>query len=47
MIEIIKVIGSYIGLLAGLFVFYDRFAKGRPVVSITNSARSDASVTAD
>jgi hypothetical protein len=35
MIEIIKAIGSYIGLLTGIFVFYDRFAKGRPVVSIT------------
>jgi hypothetical protein len=35
MLEVIKTLGSYIGLLTGLVVLYDRMAKGRPVASLT------------
>jgi hypothetical protein len=31
MIELIKTLGSFVGLLTGAVFFYDRFAKGRPI----------------
>jgi hypothetical protein len=33
--ELIKTIGSFVGLLAGAFTLYDRIAKGRPIATIT------------
>jgi hypothetical protein len=33
--ELIKTIGSFVGLLAGAFTLYDRIAKGRPIANIT------------
>jgi hypothetical protein len=35
MIEELKAIGSFVGLLTGAFYFYDRLAKGRPIASLT------------
>ena len=35
MIEFIKTVGSFIGLLTGVAYFYDRIAKGRPIASLT------------
>ena len=35
MIEYVKDIGSFVGLVTGLFYFYDRFARGRPIGSFT------------
>jgi hypothetical protein len=35
MFEELKTIGSIVGLLTGLFVLYDRYAKGRPIASLT------------
>jgi hypothetical protein len=37
MIEVIKLVGSIVGLVTGLFVFIDRVLKGRPVASLTIS----------
>jgi len=37
MIEGIKLIGSIVGLITGLFVFVDRLLRGRPVASLTIS----------
>src|SRR5579871_2484291 len=34
-IEAIKTLGSVAGLLSGLFLIYDRIAKGRPIASLT------------
>jgi hypothetical protein len=35
MIEEIKTVGSFVGLLTGVFLIYDRYAKGRPIASLT------------
>jgi hypothetical protein len=35
--EVLKTIGSFAGLLSAAFLIYDRFAKGRPVASLTIS----------
>jgi hypothetical protein len=35
MIEGIKLIGSLVGLATGVFVFFDRILKGRPIASLT------------
>lgn len=35
MIEAIKTIGAFVGLLTGIAYFYDRLAKGRPIASLT------------
>jgi hypothetical protein len=46
MIEVIKTIGSFVGLLTAVVYFYDRFAKGRPAAILDNFAGSAPSVTA-
>ena len=33
--ELFKTLGAWVGLLSGLFLLYDRYAKGRPVASLT------------
>jgi hypothetical protein len=33
--EIIKTLGSFVGLLTGAVFFYDRFAKGRPIAYLS------------
>ena len=35
--ELFTTIGSFVGLITGILFFYDRFAKGRPVASLTIS----------
>ena len=35
MLEIVKTVGSIVGLLTGAFILYDRYAKGRPMASLT------------
>ena len=35
MFELLKEIGAFVGLLTGVFVFYDRYARGRPVASLS------------
>ena len=35
MFELFKSIGAFVGLLSGLFLLYDRYAKGRPIASFT------------
>jgi hypothetical protein len=35
MLEIVKTIGAFVGLLTGITYFYDRMAKGRPVASLS------------
>jgi hypothetical protein len=35
MLEFLKSIGAISGLLSGLFLLYDRYAKGRPIASFT------------
>jgi hypothetical protein len=37
MFEWIKTLGSFVGLLTGIVVVYDRLAKGRPCASLTIS----------
>jgi hypothetical protein len=39
MIEAIKLVGSIVGLLTGIAVFYDRMARGRPIASLTTTTR--------
>jgi hypothetical protein len=41
MLEAIKTLGSMVGLVTGLFYFYDRIAKGRPVASLTISLENN------
>ena len=33
--ELLTWLGSMAGLLSGAFLLYDRFAKGRPIASLT------------
>jgi len=33
--ELLKTIGAFVGLITGVFVFYDRFNKGRPIATLT------------
>jgi hypothetical protein len=33
--ELLKTIGSFVGLLTGAVTVYDRLAKGRPIATIT------------
>jgi hypothetical protein len=35
MLEVLKTIGSFLGLLTTIVYFYDRMAKGRPIGSLT------------
>lgn len=35
MIEEIKTVGSTVGLFSGIFLIYDRIARGRPIASLT------------
>jgi hypothetical protein len=35
MIEAIKLIGSIVGLLTGIFTVYDRYVRGRPIASLS------------
>jgi hypothetical protein len=41
MFELLKTIGSFVGLLTGAFTVYDRVAKGRPVATLTFSKVGD------
>jgi hypothetical protein len=44
MIEAIKTLGSFVGLLTGLVVFYDRLVKGRPIASLTTTHNGRACI---
>jgi hypothetical protein len=46
MIEEVKLIGSVVGLLAGVFVVYDRWAKSRPIASLTVNNRGPRKIAA-
>jgi hypothetical protein len=35
MIEAIKLVGSIVGLLTGIFTVYDRYVRGRPIASLS------------
>src|SRR5262245_46874763 len=41
MIETVKTIGSLVGLATGIFILYDRLARGRPVASLTISRENE------
>ena len=41
MIETIKSIGSIVGLLAGIFVVFDRYMRGRPIATLSFPVEND------
>jgi hypothetical protein len=41
MIEVIKTIGAFVGLLTAIVYFYDRMAKGRPIASLTITRKNE------
>ena len=41
MLEFVKSVGAFVGLITGAFYFYDRFAKGRPIASLTISIENN------
>ena len=42
-LEIVKTLGSFVGLLTGVVFFYDRLAKGRPVAYLYFKDNEDRS----
>ncbi len=42
-LEIVKTLGSFVGLLTGVVFFYDRLAKGRPVAYLSFKDNEDRS----